>query len=135
MRTRGSGASTPPRCRDDITDRSDYEIRFIERNVMAAALGHDLLADTRQRDQSRLILVVLLFALLTGRQIHELSIVRHHPDARQIRLPVGRLGRGSGEVGLAVSGARNPRSRIIQPLRANRSRGKRGDEENRSHSV
>src|SRR3954468_16683214 len=57
----------PPRCRDDITDRSDYEIRFIERNVMAAALGHDLLADPRQRDQARLILVVLFFALLTGR--------------------------------------------------------------------
>jgi hypothetical protein len=34
---------------------------------MAAAPGHDLLADTRQRDQFRLISVVLLFALLTGR--------------------------------------------------------------------
>src|SRR5688572_24938250 len=41
------GTASPPRRRDDITDRSDYEIRLIEWNVMAAALGHDLLADAR----------------------------------------------------------------------------------------
>jgi hypothetical protein len=53
---------------------------------MAAALGHDLLADTRQRDQSRLISLVLLFALLTGgarvfwkssRQDDEWEIAQH----------------------------------------------------------
>jgi hypothetical protein len=40
------GTASPPRGRDDITDRSDYEIGLIERNVMAAALGHDLPAHT-----------------------------------------------------------------------------------------
>jgi hypothetical protein len=42
-----------PHCRHDITDRGDDEVRLIERNVMAAALGDGLLADTRQRDQRR----------------------------------------------------------------------------------
>jgi hypothetical protein len=37
-------AASPPPCGNDITDRTDYEIRLIERNVMAAALGDDLLA-------------------------------------------------------------------------------------------
>jgi hypothetical protein len=61
-----AASASPPPCRYDITNRSHYEIRLIERNVMAAALGHDLLADTRQREQSRLISVALLFAFLTG---------------------------------------------------------------------
>jgi hypothetical protein len=46
---------SPPRCRDEITDRSDNGIRLIERKVIAAVLGHNLPADTRRRDQFRLI--------------------------------------------------------------------------------
>ena len=58
--------ASPPDCREYITDRSDDEIRLVERNVMAAALADDLLADARQCDQRRLIFVVLLFPLSSG---------------------------------------------------------------------
>lgn len=39
-------SSSPARPRDDITDRIHYKFRFVERNVMTAALGDDVLTDT-----------------------------------------------------------------------------------------
>jgi hypothetical protein len=41
------GTPLTMRCRENITDRSDYDIGLIKGNVMTATFGHDLLADTR----------------------------------------------------------------------------------------
>ncbi len=50
---------------------------------MAAALADDLLADTRQRDQRRLIFIVLLFSRPTGRTRVFWNSAREH-DQRHL---------------------------------------------------
>ena len=55
---------------------------------------------------------------------------RQSPDSRQIRFAIGSPWRGREEIGLAVRQTRNPRSRVIQPLRPNR-RGYHADDNTR----
>jgi hypothetical protein len=47
---------------------------------------------------------------------------RQAPDSPKIRFAIRSPRRGSGEVGLTISQSRNPRSRVIQPLRHKRRR-------------
>jgi hypothetical protein len=55
---------------------------------------------------------------------------RQSPDSRQIQFAIGSPWRGCEEIGLAVRQTRNPRSRVIQPLRPNR-RGYHADDNTR----